>query len=342
MSALSARREKAVGASDIARWCKTHFGLSGQVQLLAGEIDLNARLTLADGRAIVAKLSHAGEDPAVLDLQATALRRIAEKAPALPVPRLLPALGGRDAALVETPSGEKRLLRCLSWLDGVPLSAAPITSKTRQAVGALSAQLVLALAGLVHPAEHRPLRWSMPQAAGLHVLLGQLEAPMQALVKPVFHRFVAEFLPRIGTFRAGIIHHDLNLHNLLADPADTNRLTGCIDFGDLCHAPFIVDHAVAAAYQADPADPVGSIIEMARAFHAILPLTADEMDWLADLCAMRAAMTVIITHFSSRQDPANAPYLLRNEPQASALLAALAGLPREKTRGRIRDELGAA
>jgi hydroxylysine kinase len=323
----------------IELWCGQHFGQHGSATPLAGEIDLNFKLTTNDGSRYVAKLAHSGEDRDALDFQSKALQHIASRGAGLPVPCVIPAGDGADVADVVTPSGERRMLRLMSWLDGTPLSEVRLNDATRSNVGALAACTALALQGFSHPAERRALKWDMTQAAALAPWLEVLRADLQSLPKLFFDRFITGFLPEISRFRSQVVHNDLNLFNLLVDPADETSVSGCIDFGDMVRVPLIIDLAVAAAYQADAKDAVGSIITMARAYHERLPLEPQELDWLVDLTAMRAAMTVIITHRTSRLDPGNAPYLLRNEPAARALLMALADVPQKTARERVRDEI---
>ncbi len=104
--------------------------------------------------------------------------------------------------------------------------------------------------GFAHSGAKRPLVWDMTQAAALAAKCAELPIGDASLVAPVLDRFVSDFLPRLSELRAGIVHNDLNLHNLLVDPEGGSTITGCIDFGDMVHAPYIVDLGVAAAYQA--------------------------------------------------------------------------------------------
>jgi hydroxylysine kinase len=340
MAGTAPRWSAPVMPRDIERWCDVHFGVLGSAETLTGEIDLNFRLTTSGGERFVAKLSHAQEDRTVLDFQCAALRHVERSAPDLPVPRVIATRAGGFIADVLTAANDHRMLRLLNWQDGQPMHQVPLTDGSRRSVGRLAARLAMALADFSHPASNRVLIWDMKRAAGLHDLMESLASEDKALVRPVYSRFVDGFSPRIPEFRAQVVHNDLNLYNLLVDPADHSRVTGCLDFGDLVHTPLIIDLAVAAAYQADTsADVVGSIITMAEAYHQALPLTPVEMDWLVDLVAMRAAMTLIIARWRVRQQPDNAPYLLRNEPAAKALLLALADVPKAELRTRVRDAL---
>jgi hydroxylysine kinase len=328
-----------VDPAQVAAWAEAHYGLAGVATPIAGEVDLNFRLETDQGR-FVAKLSHAAEKAETLAFQTAAMERIATVAPDLPAPRPVAASSGEHIGTVVLANGERRLFRLITWLDGVPLHGVNRSARTRAATGRLAADFALALSGFSHEGARRPLIWDMTQALALEPRLDALPQAARVLAEPVFRRFARDFLPQIGRFRAGIVHNDLNLHNLLVDPADHGRISGCIDFGDMVHAPYIVDLGVAAAYQADPeGDLVGSIVEMAAAYHQRWPIPPEERGWLLDCTAMRAAMTVIITHWSAHNNPANAPYLLRNEPLARRLLAAFARLDRISALRRIEEAL---
>ena len=63
---------------------------------LPSERDRNFRIRTAGGEQFVLKFAHADESPEILDLQHRALERIAERAPALQMPRLVPSRAGAE------------------------------------------------------------------------------------------------------------------------------------------------------------------------------------------------------------------------------------------------------
>jgi len=84
-------------ASEIA---KVHFGIEGRATPMSSERDNNFRISAADGRSFVLKVSHPAEDPTVVDFQVSALGHIAVTDPHLPVPRVVPAASGAATALI--------------------------------------------------------------------------------------------------------------------------------------------------------------------------------------------------------------------------------------------------
>ena len=82
----------------------SHFKVTGAYKALEGERDQNCRITTADGRKFVLKVSSAGEDPAVVDFQVQALLHIAEQDAPLPVPRMV---RGSDGEMVYWTSSDK-------------------------------------------------------------------------------------------------------------------------------------------------------------------------------------------------------------------------------------------
>jgi hydroxylysine kinase len=324
---------------DVERWCDLHFGIQAKAERLTGEVDLNFRVDAADGRRFVAKLAAVDEKPEVLDFQTKAMAYAIQRDPFLPIPQTVESRSSAAIAHVGIRDGEARMLRLLTWQDGTPLHLLECDALTRTATGDLAARLTMALDGFEHLADDRPLLWDMKQAASLQQKSKMLPHDLQALISPVFHLVLDGFMPKLAAFPAQVIHNDLNLHNLLIDPHNHGIVSGCLDFGDMVRSPRICDVAIAAFYQADPAaDCVGTIGELARAYHARLPLSDDEWRWLVDLAAMRAVMTVIIANWRASLHPHNAAYLLRNEPAARAFLEAHAGLDEKQRRFRLLDE----
>ncbi|MCW6009596.1 hypothetical protein K1W54_34410 [Micromonospora sp. CPCC 205371] len=76
------------------------YGLDGRFDVLAGERDLNFRLTAAGGERYVLKLHAPDTDQAELALQDAALLHIGSRPDPPPAPRLVPAHRTGTAAIV--------------------------------------------------------------------------------------------------------------------------------------------------------------------------------------------------------------------------------------------------
>ena len=75
--------------------------------------------------------------------------------------------------------------------------------------------------------------------------------------------------------------------------------------------------------------------ELIAAYHAVMPLAADERRVLFDLIATRMVMTVMISNLWAARYPENREYILRNNKAASARLRRVATLSRDQARQQI-------
>lgn len=311
----------------------SRFGVAGTARLLTGERDHNFQLMAADGREFVLKFVHPAEDAGVTAFQSAALVHIAAVDPGLPTPRLHLSDTGMDCA-VEA-QGVVRRVRLLDYLPGAPLHLEPTTAELRRDLGACLARLDLALAGFSHPSDRHPLLWDLQHAARVRPLLDALPAERRGLPERSLDRFEARVVPVLPRLRAQVIHNDFNPHNVLSDGG---RIAGIIDFGDMVRAPLVQDLATAAAYQIAAEGPVlAAPGEMIAAFHAVCPLTEDELLVLPDLIAARLMLTIAISSWRAQRHPDNAGYILRNQPIAWRGLARLDALEPEMAVAYLRD-----
>ena len=328
-----------VSAQEAAALASERFGMSGEVRALTSERDQNFRLTASDGRRYTLKISHPAEDPAVCDFQTAALRHIAARDPALPVPRPVPALDGQWRVLLERPGCEPRIVRLLSYLEGEMLHQALPTAALRRSLGAAHARLGRALEGFSHPAEVHDLLWDIKQAGKLTELIVHLAPERRALPERALDIFLRHVEPALPSLRAQVIHNDLNAHNVVVEAANPEVVSGILDFGDMVRSPLVCDVAVAGSYLVRQGEgPLGGVQDYLAAYHAVSPLAEGELDVLFDMILTRLGMTALITNWRAKLFPENAPYILRNAPAAWAALERLAGI----SRGQGRDLIHAA
>ena len=75
---------------DAVALARTRYGLEAGARALPGEFDDNFRLAVPDGRLFVLKAMHPARDRGLVELQGAALRHIEDRAPHLPLPRVVP------------------------------------------------------------------------------------------------------------------------------------------------------------------------------------------------------------------------------------------------------------
>ncbi|WP_334174311.1 phosphotransferase [Pseudoxanthobacter sp.] len=328
----------AADVADAQRIADTLFGLAVSARPLTSERDRNFHLIDAAGRGFVLKIVNAQEDPAVTDFQTQAFLHVVRRNPALPVARVMPARDGRYEARVELADGSRCQARIVTHLPGEPLARVRASAALRRSIGRSLAELDRALADFEHPGADHPLLWDLKSADALLPLQESIaDAGLRARAEAGLQPFLDHVRPAMARLPFQVIHNDFNPHNVLADPAAPEKVTGVIDFGDMVRAPRINDVAVAAAYHVGPAEAaLDGVAELVAAYHAVFPLEPQEVELLFDLVMARQVATVTITAWRAARYPDNAAYILRNQPRAVAGLAVLTAIERDRAQAVLR------
>jgi 4-aminobutyrate aminotransferase-like enzyme/Ser/Thr protein kinase RdoA (MazF antagonist) len=322
---------------------REHWGLDGALTPLGSERDQNFRVDAgADGRFVL-KIVNAAEDPVVTDFQTQVLLHVAAVDADAPVQRVRPTRGGA-ALLHETIAGEARRVRLVSYLEGELLANAPKTPGLRRNLGRSLARLGRTLRGFFHEGAGHVLLWDLKHAARLRPLLVHVDdAAQRRRIAALLDRFERRVLPVLPALRAQVIHNDLNRDNVLVDPADRERVTAILDFGDAVHSPLIVDLAVGAAYQlGEPGDLLGPVAHMVAAYHEVTPLERAEVEVLFDLVMTRAVATTLIAGWRAASHPQNRDYILRDRAIAWGCIEQLDGVEDAEARRQLLQACGYA
>jgi hydroxylysine kinase len=276
--------------ADVAGALRTHWGIEPRaLERLDSERDDTFRVATS-GAAVLFKVAHPGDGPGLVELQALALRRVAQAEPTLPVPRLVPTGDGRDSALVAG-----RVARVLSWLPGTLMIHTPSSPALFRAAGDALGRISRAIDGVDHPAAHRVLSWDL---ARVQLLRPETNDPQ--LIE-LIDRFSAETAPALAALPHQLIHNDFHPANLLVDETDPTRLTGILDFGDTVHTARVVDLGVALAYLVPDE---GSVIDGWRPFlhgyERSVPLLDAERSLIPTLAAARLVQRIVINEAFTR------------------------------------------
>lgn len=318
--------------AEAARLARDVFGVEGRMKRLTSERDLNIHIA-TPSQGYVLKLANLAEPPEVTDFQTKALLHL--EGAGLPVPRVIRTLSGATEA-----RGPQGILRLLTYLEGMPLHLVAPSGLLRASMAAMNARITRALQGFDHPAADHVLQWDIKQAGSLRPMLPAIaDAGLRAVATATLDHFDAEVAPKLGALRWQVVHADMNPHNVLVT-ADGDGIAGLLDFGDMVRTPLVCDLAVTASYQIDPADALGSLTGFVAAYHAVLPLTAEEIALVPALVAARMLTTLAITSTRAARYPENAPYILRNFPSARDGLLALSALDATETRTALQRACG--
>ena len=316
---------------------KERYGLDVTVSALVSERDQNFRMRTKSGDEYVLKIANAAEAAEVTLFQIQALLHIASvverKGMAIETPRILRTLHDETHIALESPDG-RHIARVVTFLPGVPLGeriASPLLARN---MGTYLGYLGHALKDFSHPGSQQSLLWDMQQALRLRRLLPHVRdeaiarATSQALED--FERYA---LPSLSSLRSQVIHSDFNADNVLVDATDCDRVAGVIDFGDMLHAPLIVDVAIGAAYLRVPdGEPLRLIAEFVAGYHGVRPLEQEEVDILFELIQARLCASIVILDWRAAMRGAEDPYLqktMSDESSAKTFLRRLRELPRD-------------
>lgn len=334
----------AVALDAAARLLRDAWDVRGTLVALPSERDQNLRVDV-DGRpAYVLKIVNPAEDPAFLDAQDLVLERLASAG--LPVQRLVATPDGRRRVGVAAAAGSPVAVaspaaRLVTWLPGRPIAEVPPARRASglaRDIGVLAGRVRAALAGLDHPGAHRPFQWDPLRAEEVVArgLTDIADGRRRVLLEARLARIHA-VAPRIAALPRGLVHGDLNDHNVLVD--DEGRVAGLLDLGDMVWTAGAAEAAVAATYVAlEAADPVAVACEVVAGAAGLAPFGAAERDALWDLVLVRASMSVAISAHQGRLDPD--PYLRVSEAPMWRLLERSGGVDPDEAAARVASAAG--
>ena len=330
-----------VGPDQAARLLEQYYGLTGTLQSLGSQQDLNYKVDSARGRFV---LKICRGDYAAVELQAqhAALNSLH----AVRVPAVIKALNGEELLTV-TVDGQTLHLRVLDYIDGQPLTHLPHLGRDVIAgFGELCGRMSQALASFKHPGLDRTLQWDPRHAGELiaHLLTTLENLPHRAALEQVAVQVESRIQPLVDYLPWQAVHLDITDDNVVwqRDSQRHWQVEGVIDFGDLVHTWRIADLSVtcAALLHHAEGDPF-AILPAIQACHVVTPLQREELQALWPLIVARAAVLVLSSEQQQRLDPDNA-YLLKNAEHEWEILHVATSVPFELMEAAILSSVGEA
>jgi 4-aminobutyrate aminotransferase-like enzyme/Ser/Thr protein kinase RdoA (MazF antagonist) len=324
---------------EIVRLVSTAYGEAGQViGSLNSERDQVVLLAAAE-RQLVVKLSNESETWTNIDLEESAALWARAADPGLPLstPLALRSTGARHAVVEHPETGTSHFLRAYDRLVGrASIGGDELPESTVIAYGETAARTARALRGFFHPAAGRRLLWHVEERARTRELIEHItDAETRALVDAAFAGFEERVARHWAGLRAQVVHGDLTLDNLLIHDGD---VTGVLDLGDLTHSTLVFD--IAAAFGSLAATLHGDdLFRTLRLFldgyRSMTPLEPEELAVLGDTVALRAALTLCISHWRAADHPENATYIRAWDEIALSLLRQFEELGHEAVTRRL-------
>jgi 4-aminobutyrate aminotransferase-like enzyme/Ser/Thr protein kinase RdoA (MazF antagonist) len=318
----------------LARILVRHYGLTPtRVELLEGYEDRTYLVRAGEDRYI---LKYQGESESLrerIELEDRLTRSLAQEQP-FDFPLHIRSLEGR-LFLDEN----NVLVRLLSYLDGEFLAETPHSGALLESLGDFLGRLNLVsrkfspgiLAGKVSP-------WDLQFVEQHRKNLPAIEDPEdRALISHFLLQFELEVLPRKYEIRKAIIHNDANDWNVLTR---RGRVSGIIDFGDMCHSWLMGELAVALPYVlAESEDPLSDASRVIWAYHKHLPLEELELSLLYYLIAGRMCMSLCNSARAKKERPGS-DYISISEASMRNLLRKWVGISPEKARDVFMEAVG--
>jgi len=294
---LEARVEHPTTEAEAIRIAHELYGLDVFARALPGEYDDNFQLTATDGRAYVLKVMHPARERAFIDLQCQALRHLAQRAPQLALPRVIPNCSGQLFTSPAGADGSNRLVWLLTFVAGATLAEArPHPPELLHDLGHFLGEMDAALQSFTHPAAHRELKWDSSRVLWIKDYIKEIADPKRrALVEKFLALYESEVAPALPRLRRGVIYGDANDHNVLVSPPwpQPRKVASVIDFGDIHHGLTASEPAIAAAYAIlGKENPLEAAASLVSGYHAAFPLDEHELSVLYALICARLAVSV--------------------------------------------------
>ena len=160
-----ARVAPPVTIAEAAQVASRLYGLNVAARPLPGEYDDNFHLIAADSRQFVLKIMHPAREESFVDMQCRALLHLAQRAPSLALPRVIPNISSNLFSRVPRNDGVSRLVWLLSYLPGQALAKTkPHSIELLASLGTFLAQLDTGLLDFTHPAARRDLKWDISRS----------------------------------------------------------------------------------------------------------------------------------------------------------------------------------
>jgi 4-aminobutyrate aminotransferase-like enzyme/Ser/Thr protein kinase RdoA (MazF antagonist) len=315
-----ARVAAPVTSADASRIAFDLYGLNATAHPLPGEYDDNFHLRTSDSQGYVLKIMHPAREESFVDMQCRTLLHLAQRAPHLALPRVVPARTGELFSRVPIESHGHRLVWLLTYLPGTTLAEAnPRSPELLASLGALLAEMDSALLDFSHPAAQRELKWDASRSLWAREYVHHIrDVERRNLVEKFLNLFDAEAVPRFPHLRRSAIYGDANDHNVLVSPpwAQPRQVVGVIDFGDMHFGYTVAEPAVAAAYAIlAQENPMAAASALLSAYHRVFPLNEQEIAAFYPFLCARLAVSVVNSAHRQQLIPDD-PYVTVTETPA--------------------------
>jgi 4-aminobutyrate aminotransferase-like enzyme/Ser/Thr protein kinase RdoA (MazF antagonist) len=307
--------------SDVIQILKVNFKVSGQIQKLAGEVDLNYKVN-TDEHIYILKISSSNTEKAYIEFQNSLFHHLAtQKNIASSIPQIIINQEGKDFFEIKDKNDNVRYVRLLTWIEGTLWSEMnPTTSQMRIALGKTCGRITHGLVGFKHHQAERYFEWNLDHAMWTKGYTDILDDEIRDIAAQFIQRFESNQVA-FQRLRKSVIHNDANDNNIVCNLLDDKSTISLIDFGDAVFAATINDLAVAITYAVmELPEPLSAACDLVRGYHESFPLKDDELKWLHTLVGMRLVTSLTKAAINKTQNPDNIYLQISAEPAKRLLL----------------------
>jgi len=326
----------------------THFGLRAKATSLGSQQDKNFVITAADGDIVgVLKIANPAFSATELEAQDLAAELIADAQPSLRIAVPIPNVAGEKCTAITGLAEGTAYARLLRYLPGGTLLEDGYLSPSAVAgLGDVAGRVSKALEGFSHPGLDRALQWDLRYGADVvTALLSHMgDASHRTLLEAATREAWSQIAPLADELPRQAVHLDLTDANVVVSRAadGTARPDGVIDFGDLSDSWAVSELAISVSSVLGHAGAdLTSVLPAVRAFHAIRPLTAAEVDSLWPLLVVRTAVLIVSGAQQAVLDPDNA-YITEQSDGEWRMFEQATSVPLDVMTAVIRADLGLA
>jgi len=214
--------------------------------------------------------------------------------------------------------GEDFTARLLPWQAGeVWATYHPKTPTLYQGLGRKAAQHYVTLSNFESNGSHRPdFDWDLAQAGWIANDIQNLEPELRGIVAHFLQKYIG-IQELYKTLPKAVIHNDLNDFNTLVA---NGKVSGFIDYGDMCYSQRINEVAILLAYGMMRCEaPLDAGVQILQGFTEEFELMSEEVDCLYTLIGMRLSVSIVSSQKGIIADPDNEYLVISRKPAIKVL-----------------------
>jgi 4-aminobutyrate aminotransferase-like enzyme/Ser/Thr protein kinase RdoA (MazF antagonist) len=299
---------------DINTILSSHYGIeSSKITVLEGYDSINYKVISEKGDFVLKQNTYSKETFALLQAENRILFDLINLKN-IECSRPINSIKGESIVCIE-----KQVFRLLSFVEGDFLGDVEHTSDLLFSFGVFLAQIDKVTHAAYEPSIYaKETPWDLKHFHLSYKYLEFITDPAERnLVDYFFLQFEEHILPIQHELRKGIIHNDGNDWNVLTK---NSKVSGIIDFGDMCFSWLINEVAIALTYvMMGKENPLEIASHVIKGYQSIFSLKEKELDILYFLVAARLSTSVCNSAYAKTLKP-DSEYITISEKPAWALL----------------------